>query len=369
MESELNKKDKLRKGVGEKICLDMKGDTFEKINPSQFISFTFPNPLPKPTNLESDSLYADSLRVGVLDSPQQQNPDPPQLAAMLVPINRENDWLFSTETGHLQLLHNSPGVSRLILIGNPPHSNADYFPSTYIRPIHHDTTAFEEGLTPLLIALSPKSSFVNNNLPQIPFATYDDNVIRSVSVHKCVSSCVGEMLVEDIEIESSEFRRRLRFKRMPNLIQTEIRLIPEIPSDKIGLEKMVFRLDTDSLVHPYLPPMVASLSLIATHLEECGRRPNALCVGVGGGALLSFLQSHFGFEVHGVESDEMVVKVAKEYFGLVESDLLQVFVGDGIELLQKFSADSKFDVIMVDLDASDVGDDLGAPPLEFIKRC
>ncbi|KAF5206882.1 methyltransferase-like protein [Thalictrum thalictroides] len=369
--------------------------TFENINPSQFISFTFPNPLSTDPQLNP---YGDSLRIAVLDSPNPIS-DPVQLAAMLVPKDREDDWIFSTESGLLQLLFNLPGISRLVLVGNSPH-DADYFPIVYNRSTIDDTihhTKFEESITPLLLALSPKSTFTTG-LPEIPFVIFEDNVIRSVSVKKCFGPCVGEMLVEDVEIEGldgvREFRRRLRFKRMPNLVQTEIRIF-----HNNGFGDTEFRLDTGCLVHPYLPPMVASLSLIAKYLEECvcsGVRPRVLCIGVGGGALLSFLQAHFGFEVFGVECDEMVVKVAKQYFGLVEGDLLRVCIGDGIEVVEKFATkhnrgnmasggigddvendqnvdvfgglDIPFDIIMVDLDARDARNGLGAPPFEFIRK-
>ncbi|PIA54763.1 hypothetical protein AQUCO_00900978v1 [Aquilegia coerulea] len=369
--------------------------TFENLIPSQFISFTFPNPLSTDPQLNP---YGNSLRIAVLDSLQPTS-DPPQLAAMLVPKYREDDWIFSTENGHLQLLSNLPGISRLILVGNPPHDD-DYFPIVYNRPILDDDTIhytkFEESMTPLLLALSPKSTFING-LPEIPFVTYEDNVIRSVSVKKCFGSCVGEMLVEDVEIDSldtvREFRRRLRFKRMPNLVQTEMQIF-----HNNGIGDMEFRLDTGCLVHPYLPPMVASLSLIARYLEECvcsGIMPRVLCIGVGGGALLTFLKKHFGFQVYGVESDEMVVNVAKQYFGLVEDELLRVCIGDGIEVVEKFAAkhnrgkmasggigdvennqnvdvfgglDTPFDIIMVDLDARDARNGLGAPPMEFMRK-
>ncbi|PQQ21511.1 methyltransferase-like protein 13 [Prunus yedoensis var. nudiflora] len=100
------------------------------------------------------------------------------------------------------------------------------------------------------------------------------------------------MVVEDVEIESGgeaskrEFRRRLRFKRMPNLVQTEYLSAPLFGS--YG---------------------GASLQLIASYIEgriRSGFRPKALCLGVGGGALLGFLKAELGFQVMGVEADKEV---------------------------------------------------------------
>ncbi|KAH7843162.1 hypothetical protein Vadar_013461 [Vaccinium darrowii] len=358
--------------------------TFENLVPSRFITFTFPNPSP------SHPLHTPLLRVAVLDSPTQPTTTP-QLAAMLVPTHRESDWTFSTHSGHL-LLNSRHHISRLIVIGNLPSST--HPTPHYTRPIDIDRTVLsniENALTPLLLALSPKSSF-KHGLPEIPFLDYQDDLIRSVVVDICVGSCVGEMLIEDVELEGSGFRRRLRFKRMPNLIQTQVRIIPIDRSSDVGffsLGDLGFGLDTGSLVQPYLAPMVASLSLIGSYLEcriRDGLRLKALCLGVGGGALLGFLDDQLGFEVVGVEADEVVLTVARKYFGLQESKSVSVCVGDGIRLVQQIAGQgkrpnfdclsdcivdklhSKFDVIMVDLDSSDAGMGTMAPPLEFVEK-
>lgn len=264
-------------------------------------------------------------------------------------------------------------------------------------------------MKPLLLALSPKSLF-ENGIPEIPILRYEDNVVCSVVLEHCVGSFAGEMLVEDVEIESGssemgeclkrEFRRRLRFKRMPNLIQTEIRVVPveDFGSEHVGIGKVEFRPDIEVLVHPYLAPMVAGLSLISSCIEERIRsqfRPKALCIGVGGGALLAFLKAQLGFEVVGVEADEEVLRVARQFFGLDGNDSIRVIVGDAIDVIEKLAfranghnlcsfgvneaengnclydgndVNNKFDAIMVDLDSSDATTGTSAPPLEFVRK-
>ncbi|KAL5974564.1 hypothetical protein ACLOJK_031234 [Asimina triloba] len=321
-------------------------DTFEMLSPSRFISFTFPNPYPLLPNP-----YADSLRVAVLDSALHSSHPDPQIAALLVPKRREHDWLFSTHQGHLQLLANSPDpISRLILVGDPPQP---HFPSVYARPKpgeDDDFTSlarFQQHLLPLLRALSPKSAF-HSGIPKIPFVSYEDDLLRSVLVSRCHGDVVGEMLVEDVEIEvgdggGTEFRRRLRFKRMPNLIQTVTRIVPVGKPDAVGfgVGDGEFRPETSVLVQPYLIPMVAGLSLAAVWLEElvrAGRRPRMLCLGVGGGSLMTFLRTQLGFfDLLGVEMDESVLELARQYFGLVEDEHTHVCVGDGMELIQRFA--------------------------------
>lgn len=225
--------------------------------------------------------------------------------------------------------------------------------------------------------------------PQIPFLTYDDGVISRVVVELCVGSPVGEMLVEDVELEicdegsfkKTEFRRRLRFKRTPNLIQTQVCIAADLRlcENEFSMSNSAISdfVDTAVLVQPYLIPMVASISLVGPHLEEkiqSGYRPRALCLGVGGGALLSFLYNRLGFEVVGVEEDEVVLGLARRRFGLPEN--LRIHIGDGIELVKNGSClekhnrvlDSKFDVVMVDLDSSEAGIWMMAPPEEFVEE-
>ncbi|CAK9321551.1 unnamed protein product [Citrullus colocynthis] len=354
---------------------------FEALNPSRFISFSFPNPC----NSHS------SLRIAVLDSPIEPTGSP-SVAAMFVPPGLETDWIFSTESGHYHLLFDSPGISRLILVGDQESVTGHDSLLIYKRQDSASTwSRLVVSLQPLFLALFPKSCF-KNGIPEVPILSFVDNLICSVVLERCIGSSVGEFLVENVEIEresfeTREFRRRLRFKRMPNLIQTEIRIIPEanLNLDGVEIQNIEFKPDTRVLVHPYLPPMAASLSLIASSIDEqiqTGHRPKALCVGVGGGALLSFLAAHLDFEVVGVEMDMEVLRVAQQYFGLVENEFLHISIGDATEFLENASKSNKkqkcgsfgvhmsseYDVIMVDLDSSDAQNGMSSPPLEFVGR-
>ncbi|KAH9616437.1 hypothetical protein KSS87_010859 [Heliosperma pusillum] len=384
----------------------MEAGTFDTLILSRYISFTLPlNSISCPT----DYFHTNRIQISVLDSPsQQQQPinSPPKVAAMLVPKFRENDWIFSTEPGHLQLLSTSPHFSRLILIGNAQNNDDFNVGNLYKRSFEMSPFCrmkLERSLYPILMILLPKEFHKVGNF-DVPFLSYEDNLISSVIIDKFIGPCVGEMLVEDVEIEgrSREFRRRLRFKRMPNLVQTEICILPSEVDQKsldcVVIEKVEFCPNLGVLVHPYLAPMVASLSLVAGHLQgrfESGVRPRGFCMGVGGGALLSFLAMQLGFEVVGVEVDEVVLKVAKRYFGLKTGQGIQLCVGDGIDILKKVACldgitkssslianfteldcctynfdafGDKFDVIMVDLDSSDSKTGISAPTSEFLQK-
>ncbi|KAJ8557577.1 hypothetical protein K7X08_003202 [Anisodus acutangulus] len=332
--------------------------TFKTIVPSRFITFTIPNPL-----LHLHHFNSPQLRIAILDSPIPSD-QPIQIAAMLVPINRESDWNFNTKQGHLQLILNFPHLSRLILIGDSPNSE---HPTSYNSNGVVDSSVVEENLMPFLIEAFCRTG---GGRPEIPFLVYEDEVVRSLVLDRCVGPFVGEIMIEDVELEMEnggrEFRRRLRFKRMPNLVQTQIKIRPK----KAGFLEFEI-VDDGVLVHPYLNPMVAGLSVIGPYLDAKignGIKPKALCLGVGGGALLGFLSSQLGFQILGIEADNVVLQVATRYFGLAYSNSMRLRIGDALEMVQKFATqvengedldnfDGKFDVIMVDLDSSDANID------------
>ncbi|XP_051116535.1 uncharacterized protein LOC127241494 [Andrographis paniculata] len=334
--------------------------TFETLVPSRYIAFTIPG---------------HPHRIAVLDSPAAASEDAAaSTAAMRVPLGRESDWIFSTFSGHLQLLLSSPTsqpLSRLILIGNPqasPHPiSYDY--STVIP----NSAAPPRNLAPLLLALTPKSATGEIPEPAV-FLDYEDEVIRSSILEICEGPRVGEMLIENVELEidgGKEFRRRLRFKRMPNFIQTQISIHPKEESKLESLDSMEFDLDSNELVQPYLIPMVAGISVLCNFLED-RIVPRALCLGVGGGALLMFLHTKLSFEVVGVEADAAVIQVAKRYFGLECNDTIDLIVEDAIKYVNDLSIDvaegNKFDVVMVDLDSDDAEFGVCAPPRQFVSE-
>ncbi|KAL8193127.1 hypothetical protein R6Q57_027031 [Mikania cordata] len=366
------------------MALDL--STFETLTPSQFITFTIPN-----TVNHRCYLHTPLLRIAVLDSPIATADDgSPTIAAMIVPEHRETDWNFCTESGHLQLLFNFSNISRLILIGNNLEPNPE--PSDYVRSPVVDKEKIECELKGLVIALHPKLCF-RTGLPKPLFLTYEDDVLHRVIVDRFVGPFVGEFLVEDVELESKELRRRLRFKRMPNLIQSQVPIFPNFRDGVCNLEldlpslrkmkNVQFEVDTGTLVQPYLTPMVSGIFLIVSPLNkqiQQGFTPRALCLGVGGGALVSFLSTKLGFEVVGVEADEIVLSVAKQYFGLNDGKSIQLIVGDAMKLIEMVSGDTndthvkidgldvKFDVVMLDLDSNEARSGISAPPLEFVKR-
>eukprot|EP01018_Ginkgo_biloba_P016681 Gb_39248 [translate_table: standard] len=334
---------------------------FQNLQPSRYVSFHYPNPrkfnnVGRNCHDNNDNGVEDEfLRVAVLDSPQIYQNSPVRTAAMLVPKGREDDCLFSSESGHCQLLTYAQ-VSRLVLISRTPSDKQGLYAVQKHREQEQNDTQLKQSLTPLLLALCPRVAF-QGGIPSIPFVSYTDNVINRVILEKVSSPLVGMMLVEDVQLlldqteelsqakrKVTEWRRRLRFERMPDLIQTEVALVLKKSSKYNGKTSMKRKaklaLDLNRLVHQYLPPIVAGLVLVAPTIEKwlkLGDRPNLLCIGVGGGALMMFLKRHFKFSIVGVEMDEVVLKLAKKFFGLVEDEHLQIKLGDGVETVENIA--------------------------------
>jgi len=246
-----------------------------------------------------------------------------------------------------------------------------------------DDEGLKKQLGPLVVALAPRICF-QAGPPVIPFVSYADNILQRIVVERAYSTLTGAIVVEDVALldenatisnsgsssgrtdDSTDsdvqflpcvvdeglrrkapqlkqlcdeedryrksvrvvWRRRLRFKRMPNLIQTEVSLnfqsgtqtsaseaqinVKDLSSvDRIvhgrtqrlgvcGQTNGGLHLDHSRLVHKYLAPIVAGLVLVAPALEawmELGKRVKVLALGIGGGALPIFLHKHFGFHI------------------------------------------------------------------------
>ncbi|XP_048539269.1 eEF1A lysine and N-terminal methyltransferase [Triticum urartu] len=376
------------------VCAEL--SQLQHIEPSRFISFSFPNPLlhdaSNPYGNADD--HAELLRVAVIDSPAPAAPSPPspRTAAMLVPAGRHCDWIFSTRAGQLHLLLSSRSqctISRLILVGPEiPAPSPRVVRCAAARP---DPDPARARLLPLLLALCPRAAFGNGAIPDVPLLSFHDDLLRLVPVQVVAGPVVGEMLVEDVAVDCApgpaELRRRLRFKRMPCLIQTQVRLARPMSAAAAAASSSLLEALEEGpasslqpevggpLVQPYLQAMVAGLALIDSSVEEnarSGARPRCLCAGVGGGALPMSIRVGLGFDVLGVEADCVVLDVARNYFGLVEDEFLHVRVGDAIQMVQDFAhgdePDSKFSAIMVDLDSPDAMCGVSAPPLEMTHR-
>ncbi|KAL6517861.1 hypothetical protein OROMI_033562 [Orobanche minor] len=344
--------------------------------------------------------YTDKLTMTILDSPAKHSGDISSVAVIFVPPYRESDPIFSTE-GCFQILLEKR-FQRVILIGNDVSTSEK--PSNFHRlnPI-----SFEERKSLIAYWNHNITKFCPNSAFEVKFLTCkDDNVIaREFNEDDLKGEIVGNMFVCNVEIDSRksysnerEFRRRLFFKQTLDFVQCEMILIPVEAIDAysdVDLGKDKFVVDTMVLIQPHLIAMVNSISLISAYLGERiqgGSKPRVLCLGVGGGALVTFLTDVLKFDVVGVEADYAVLEVARVFFDLEQGQFLRLIVGNGIKLVEQLAFQevdnlvdlstefkekvdtclipvtklyTKFDVIMIDLVSKDGSYPICAPPSDF----
>ena len=74
---------------------------------------------------------------------------------------------------------------------------------------------------------------------------------------------------------------------------------------------------------------------------------SVLLIGLGGGAVVQFLNRNFpDVRIDAVEIDPEVVNVARDYFGTTSGPRTRIFVGDGREYLQRST--EQYDLIFLD---------------------
>jgi len=94
------------------------------------------------------------------------------------------------------------------------------------------------------------------------------------------------------------------------------------------------------LILPYAKAMAA------TFLYQ-PQPKRVLIVGLGGGALPSFLRKHYpDTQVTVVELDPKVIEVARKFFGFKEDDKLKAVAGDGRKFIE--TTDQTYDLIILD---------------------
>jgi spermidine synthase len=89
---------------------------------------------------------------------------------------------------------------------------------------------------------------------------------------------------------------------------------------------------------------------------------NALIVGLGGGSMVRFLEYHDpGLQIDAVEIDPVMVRIAKEYFGVADRKNVRIVTADAFDYLR--STPRVFDVIYMDafLKPSEDTDSTGVP--------
>ncbi|GGE64543.1 spermidine synthase [Streptosporangium jomthongense] len=99
--------------------------------------------------------------------------------------------------------------------------------------------------------------------------------------------------------------------------------------------------------YPHLPVHEYNRAMLLPAAFNCPRHVTVL--GLGGGVMANaFLHLYPGCRVHAVELRRSVLEVAREYFGLPESDRLSVTIADARDALGNLP-DASTDMILADL--------------------
>ena len=256
-------------------------------------------------------------------------------AAFVVPEGREVEWLFASAEGRAQLCDSAGPCARLVVVHLGRGCSF-----TSLEQV-------QEELAGHVVELAPPS------LPpgyQVPFLSAGaEEVGRREERCRGVSALSGEYVVEDVWVGGATLRR-LIFLARPHLTQSEAAL----RKGKKG--RLV--VDTRHLASTYHGVMVGALGL---HLAAPAR---VLVVGLGGGSLPNYIHAAFPLSnVHVVELDPQVARVAADQFAFRPDERLTVTTGDGVAFIHE--TQETFSLVMLDVDSKDISSGLSCPPPAF----
>lgn len=265
-------------------------------------------------------------------------------ATFIVPQGRESDWLFSTKEGRQHLLKSTQRDRLAVVVLRREHK-------------FDNMEAVKKEINDSVINLAPIGLGAN----EIPFLSLGSDVGKRLVCCEGTSEVSGAYVVEEIEDENSVIYRRLLFLNNQFTIQSEARI--KITKSRRGNIKKI--VDPGFLAcehHISMSLAVSSLTSIKTDRE-------ALVIGLGGGGLCTFLAHCFPkLRITAVEIDKEMLKIATEYFGLIQTENLKVEIEDGIKfLLDSAENQRKFDAILFDVDNKDVSLGMSCPPKQFIE--
>jgi spermidine synthase len=94
------------------------------------------------------------------------------------------------------------------------------------------------------------------------------------------------------------------------------------------------------LVLPYTRAMMSALLFT-------GALSSALVIGIGGGSLVRFIHHHYPqCHIDAVDTSSETIDIARRYFGLPETPLLEIHVSDGADYVA--GTERQYDLLMVD---------------------
>lgn len=261
-------------------------------------------------------------------------------ACFICPQGRETEWLFSTKKGRKKLLE-SASYGRLAIV--IMHRDQSYTTLDDIKIELNET----------IKSFAPKEV---KDMSKVPFLSLGGGIeigSRKI-IYKDQSEISGEFVIEDVETNDNQVFRRLIFMNNQNVIQSEARL-----------KRLKKKIVTDNNCLSCTHHIYLILGILM--MDNNNNSPN-LVIGLGGGGLFTFIYHNIKeLCMTAVEIDPKIVKVAKDYFGLVEDEnRLKIIVDDGLEFIKKKSVNS-FQSISFDVDSKDQSLGISCPPKQFLE--
>ncbi|EHB17542.1 Methyltransferase-like protein 13 [Heterocephalus glaber] len=310
----------------------------------------------------------------VVDSPAVKPSRDNRFAIFIIPQGRETEWLFGMEEGRKQLAA-SAGFRRLITVAL--HRGQQY----------DSMDSIQAELSARVMELAPAGMPAQQ---QVPFLSVGGDIgVRTVQHQDC-SPLSGDYVIEDVQGDDRRYFRRLIFLSNRNVVQSEARLLKDVPHRAQKKRKKDKKKQWPVETSEDLPPapeqsidksylccehhkaMIAGLALLRNP-ELLLETPLALLVvGLGGGSLPLFVHDHFPKSyVDAVEIDPSMLEVATQWFGFSQSDRMKVHIADGLDYISSLAggeARTHYDVIMFDADSKDPALGMSCPPPGFVDR-
>lgn len=148
-----------------------------------------------------------------------------------------------------------------------------------------------------------------------------------------LASCQAAVVVHEVRSEYSQIQVVDYGSRRALLFTGE--------SGHQAVESLIDLKEPHRLQHPYARTMMAGL-LYQPDASAC------LLVGLGGGALVRFLNHHFPeLRLDVVEIDPVVVRLSREYFGTVPGPRTRIVIEDALVYLQRTR--DRYDLVLMDV--------------------
>ncbi|XP_031632112.1 eEF1A lysine and N-terminal methyltransferase homolog [Contarinia nasturtii] len=285
--------------------------------------------------------------IHILD--QKPNRENGRYAAFIVPQGRETEWLFSTEPGRKKLLQ-SAKHDRLAIV------------SMHRGHIYKSWDDVKVELSGNIRNFSPNG--LKNK--QIPFLSLGSDVGLRETIFQGKSDLSGDFVVEEIKGDNKTFRR-LIFLSNQFVIQSEA-LVKIVKGKNKKVEKQLVPTFLCCQHHLY---MSLGLHFIKSmNGTKSKKNTNCAIIGLGGGGLCTFIHRILkDTNIIAVDIDPSMLKIATDYFGLVEDSRLKVVIDDGIKFLKKALKNGQsFKAILFDVDSKDPTVGMSCPPTQFLEQ-